>query len=187
MRLETLTIKGVLAFPEQVTIDLRELPPGLIAIVGPIGKGKTTLLESSPGGLLRQFPSRDKEVVRYALGADSFIEQTFSLDGDGVYRARLNLDGPARQSDAVLMRIQPDGTTQRLTDGKVTTYDTAIAQLLPPIQTWLASVFSSQNRRGSFASSTKAERKALFGSFLGLDVYDEWAGRAAKAVCEPGM
>jgi hypothetical protein len=35
MRLESIRLAKVLRFPREVAIDLRELPPGLVAIVGP--------------------------------------------------------------------------------------------------------------------------------------------------------
>lgn len=184
MRLETLTIKGVLAFRDTMTLDLRELPPGLIAIVGAIGQGKTTILESPAAGLFREFPTRKKPIFDYALASDSFIEQTFALDGDGVYRARLNLDGPRRKADAVLLRVEADGTTRALSDGKLPSFDAAVAGILPPLRSWLASVFSSQNRAGSFANIPKAERKTLFASFLGLDQLEAWSDRSKLAAAQ---
>ncbi len=184
MRLETLTIKGLLAFREPMTLDLRELPPGLVAIVGAIGQGKTTILESPVGCLFRELPTRKKPIFDYALGSDSFIEQTFSLDGQGVYRARLNLDGPRRKADAVLLRVEADGSTRALSDGKLPSYDAAVQAILPPLPSWLASVFSSQNRAGSFANIPKAERKTLFASFLGLDQMEAWAERAKLAASQ---
>lgn len=184
MRLETLTIKGLLAFREPMTLDLRDVPPGLIAIVGAIGQGKTTILESSPAGLFRELPTRKKPIFDYALGSDAFIEQTFALDGQGVYRARLNLDGPRRKADAVLLHVEADGTTRALSDGKLPSYDAAVQAILPPLPSWLASVFSSQNRAGSFANIPKAERKTLFASFLGLDQLEAWAERAKLAAAQ---
>jgi hypothetical protein len=55
--------------------------------------------------------------------------ETFSLRS--FLRFRVNLDGPKRKTDAVLEHIAPDGLAQRLTGGKVTTYDQAVASLLP--------------------------------------------------------
>src|SRR5579862_905735 len=104
MRLDRLALKGLSsAFPDAVDLELRDLPPGLVALTGPNGHGKTMLLEATPGALYRQLPAREgKDPVLYAVGRDSFINEEFSIDGVGTFRARLNLDGPKRSSDAVL-------------------------------------------------------------------------------------
>ena len=48
MRLEKLTIKGLLAFEEAVTLDLRSIPAGsIIAVVGANGSGKSTLMDAA--------------------------------------------------------------------------------------------------------------------------------------------
>jgi hypothetical protein len=47
MRIHTLSLKGLLAFREPVTLDCATLPDqGIIAITGSNGAGKTTFLES---------------------------------------------------------------------------------------------------------------------------------------------
>ena len=182
MRLERISLKGILRFENSLSIDLRDIPPGLIAVVGENGGGKTTFIESPIAALYRQFPSRsDREVVDYATAGDSYIEIEFALDGDGLYRARLNLDALHRRSDAVLQRIAPDGSARVLTDGKLTSFDAAIAQLLPPLPSLLASVFSAQNRAGSFVTLDRKGRKELFAALLGLEAYDTWAERAKTA------
>lgn len=181
MRVDTVTIKGLLRFAEATTFDLRELT-GLVAVVGANGEGKTTALEAALACLYRVFPTRaDKELFDYASAPDAFIETTFELEGRGTYRARVLVDGPHRKSDAVLSRLEADGRITPLTDGKVSTYDAAIAELLPPLSTLLASVFSAQNRTGSFATLDKKGRKQLFTSLLGLSDYEAWAARASAA------
>lgn len=181
MKLETLSIKGLLRFTEPVTLDLRDQPPGIIALTGPCGEGKTTTLEGVMAALFRKLPSRDGELLDYVTRTDGFIDTTFELEGRGVYRARLNLDGPHRKAEGVLSCVLPDGTQAFLNDGKVTTYDAAVAKLLPPEPLMLASVFAAQNRAGSFASLDRKKRKDLFASLLGLDHYEEMAGRAKTA------
>lgn len=182
MRIESVTLRGMLRFSDAATLSLQDVGPGLVALVGSNGEGKTGTLEAAVACLYRVFPSRgDKELVDYATGPDSFIETVFALDGQGLFRARLNLDGPHRKADAVLARINADGSTTVLTDGKVTSYDAAIAQLLPPLPALLASVFSAQNRAGSFVTLDKKGRKQLFASLLGLDAYDAMADRAKVA------
>jgi len=183
MKLDTLALRSVLRFKDLTTLDLRNIPPGLVAITGPNGAGKTSLLEATFAGLYRQFPSRDKEVFDYVATTDGFIEVRFTLDGVGAFRSRVALDGPHRKSEAVLEEINADGMAIRvLNDGKLTTFDTAIRTLLPPPELLLASVFASQNRAGSFRELDRKARKDLFATLLGLDHYAEMATRASQAV-----
>jgi exonuclease SbcC len=182
MRLETLSLRGILRFADMITLDFKDLPPGLIAVVGPNGAGKTTLMESPLACLYRQFPSRNREVFDYATRTDSFIETTFSLEGRGVYRARLNLDGPHRKAEATIAEMSAAGNRfLLLNDGKVSTYDAEILRLLPPFTDLLASVFAAQNRAGAFSGLDKKGRRELFASLLGLDHYEEMAVRARGA------
>lgn len=182
MRLDKLTMKGVLAFQREISIDFKELPPGLIALVGPNGSGKTTIMESPAATLFRQYPSRDKPIVDYATGTDAFLETTFELEGRGLFRARLNLDQPHRKTEATIARIESDGRAVLLNDGLLTTYDAAVAELLPPLPDLLASVMSVQTKVGSFSTLDRKGRRVLFGSLLGLDHIEALAERARLAV-----
>jgi exonuclease SbcC len=181
MRLASFTVKGMLRFGDPVTVDLRDLPPGLIAIVGANGEGKSTIIESPLAALYRTFPSRsDRELVDYATGRDSFIDAAFDLEGRGTFRARVNLDGVRRTSEAVLTQTTDAGEVP-LTDGKVSTFDAAVARTFPPQALMLASAFSAQNRAGSFATLDRKGRKTLFAQLLGLDHYETLAQTARTA------
>ena len=183
MRLEAIALQGITRFHDPVALNLRALPAGLIAIVGGNGEGKTTILESVPACLWRQFPSRgDKGLVDYVTRRDAYIEVTFTIDGQGTFRARLALDVATRQSEAVLEQVLDSGERRLLNDGKVSTYDQVIAQHLPPADLILASVFAAQNRAGSFTSQDRKARKQLFASLLGLDHYEVMATTAREAV-----
>lgn len=181
MRLETLSIKGVLRFRDEVSLDLRQLPQGLIAFVGENGAGKTTMLEAALAGTYRQFPSRDKEILDYVTRTDAHIETTFEMEGVGLFRSRLSLDGPHRKSEGILTQVGADGTQQILNDGKVSTYDQAVAKVLPPLELMLASVFAAQNRAGSFSVLDRKGRRELFGRLLGLEHMQTMAERASSA------
>jgi exonuclease SbcC len=179
MRIETLALKGILAFRDTLRLDLRGLPPGLVAIVGGNGEGKTTILETAMAATARVFPSRrGKELAGFATERDSFVETQFALDGRGVFRARVNLDGVKGGADAVL--VQVDGG-HVLNDGRVTTFDAAVRQLLPPIELLLASAFSAQNRAGNFIAMKPAARKDLFSALLGNERYEAMAMTAKSA------
>jgi exonuclease SbcC len=177
MKLENLSIHGLLRFADTVTIDCTSLPVGLIALVGPNGSGKTTLMEAALAALFRSFPSREKELFDYAHDRDSFVEAAFSLDGTGTYRARVNVDGVKRLSEAVLTH---DGEPP-LNNGLVSTFDAAVARVFPPREVLLASAFSAQNKAGSFISLDRKGRKQLFAQLLGLDHLEAMAQTARTA------
>lgn len=165
MKLDTITIGGFLRFTEPVTLDLRDVPAGLVAITGENGAGKSTLLEAPLAALYRSFPSRG-ELPNYATGKDAFLDATFSV-AEGRYRARVNVDGIRRTTDAVLQLA--DGTAvDTLNDGKATTYDTAVRQRFPSQDLLLASSFAAQNKAGDFIGRKPAQRRDLFGELLGL-------------------
>jgi len=182
MRLDRISVGGVLRFGSPITLDLASLPRGLVAVTGENGSGKTTLVEAPIAALYRTFPSRDgRGLVDYATTREAFLEAVFTVDTRGTYRARVNLDGPRRAADAVLVHTAPDGTTTTLNDGKLSTYDEAVARIFPAKDVLLASAVAAQNRVGSFVTLDKRGRKELFQTLLGLDRFDAWATTARQA------
>lgn len=180
MKIEKLTLSGFLRFREQVAIDLTAIPEGLVAIVGSNGAGKTTLLEAAPAALYRSFMSRG-DLVDYATGRDSFVELQIAVEGHGTYRARVNCDGPKRASDAVLEQVAANGSRRVMNDGKVSTYDQAIARVFPSKDVLLASAFAAQSKTGSFISLDKKGRKQLFAQLLGIERYESMSSTARQA------
>lgn len=176
MKLTTLSIAGVLAFPDRVDVDFSALPEGLIAIQGPNGSGKTSLLESAFAAVWRSFPSRSGSLVDYATRRDASLTLGFTIPGRGAYRSRVTLDPVSRASSAVLEHT-PEGSTTPvlLNDGKLTTFDAVVAGSFPSPALVLASVFAAQSRAGSFTTANRAERRALFASLLGLDSFEALA------------
>lgn len=180
MRIEKLTLHGVLRFRDTLELDLTEVPAGLVALVGPNGSGKTTLLEAAPAALYRTFMSRG-DLADYATESDSFIELQLAIDGRGRYKARVSIDGPKRSSNATLDAIQPNGSCRSLNDGKVTTYDQVVAREFPSKELLLASSFAAQNKTGSFISLDKKNRKTLFMQLLGIERYQGMSETARQA------
>jgi len=149
-------------------LDLRSIAPGLIAFTGPNFNGKTTLLELPLAAFYREWGSREtKDISKWADARDSWVECDVELNGS-VYRARVNIDGTTRKAQAVLSLQTPQGW-QALTDGKVSTFDAAMGQLVPPKDALLCSQFATQNRAGSLTGASRAQRKDLFIHFLWLD------------------
>lgn len=171
MRLESLTVRGFMTSfaGKEVTIDFTALPDnGLIAIVGDNGAGKTTLLEAAAAGIYRQMMSRDGDLKTYAQDRDSFIKTQWSI-GASEYRSQLAVDGIKGGASAALTALDIDDGLRKLNDGKVSTFDDAIAKIFPPLHVFKASAFAAQNKSGSFVKASKKDRRDIFNAFLGLD------------------
>lgn len=150
-------------------LDLRDVPPGLVTLTGPNWNGKTTLLELPLAAFYREWASRaTNDISKWADARDSWVECDLEINGVE-YRARVNVDGQTRKAQAVLSKRRPDGTWQPLTDGKVSTFDDAMAQLVPPKDALLCSQFAAQNRAGSLTGAARSKRKDLFIQFLWLE------------------
>lgn len=182
MRLESLALNGFMtAFAgKKVSIDFTALPPGLIALVGGNGEGKTTLLEAAPAGLYREMLSRKGDIKTYAMDRDSTIDSRWSM-GDASYHSRLTIDGIKGGAAAVLERA---GAGKPLNDGKVSTYDPAIAAVFPPLHVFKASAFAAQNKSGSFVKAEKKDRRDIFNSLLGVDRLVRMSEAAKVAAAE---
>lgn len=174
MKLTRLRLAGMLRFTDPVEVDFTALPQGLIAITGGNGEGKTALLEAPLAALYRKFPSRDRSLADYCCLPKGEVRAWFELTpGEPCLEAAVWVNRKSRQTESLLKR-----DLQLLTDGKVSTYDEWVSAHLPSLGILLASAFSCQDRRGSFAKLDRAGRKDLFGQLLGLARYDEMAQSA---------
>jgi len=151
---------------DDVSIDFGGFQSGLIALVGPNGSGKTTILENLHPYL--QLASREGSLSNHFRLRDSYRDFTFELAGH-VYRSYILIDAKTAKTEAYLYR---DGTP--LSDGKVNTYKAEIEKLLGSPELFFRSIFSCQNAE-SITSLTAGKRKELFLELLGLQRYDLYA------------
>ena len=102
MKLHYLSVSGITeAFPDSVTVNFEALGPGLIALVGDNGVGKSTLIGSVFAALFRQLPGQKRSLYDFCTKSQPEIDLTFSVDGNR-YRSLLKIDPRSRQMESYL-------------------------------------------------------------------------------------
>lgn len=105
MRIHQLTLQGISeALRDRIKVNFEALGPGLIAIVGEKGSGKSTLIGSIFAALFRQLPGQKRSLYDFCTHPKPEIDMTFGVNG-GRYRSLLKLDLNARQMEGPRARF----------------------------------------------------------------------------------
>lgn len=150
---------------EEIEIDFTQYKPGLIALTGRNGSGKTTIMENLHP--YRRMVSRDGSLQNHFFLKDSYRNLEFEHNWNN-YQSRILIDALTGGSEAYLFC-----NGKPINDGKLTTYDQAINDLLGSEELFFNSVFSGQKSKG-IAELKPAERRKLFYELLNLDVYEKY-------------
>ncbi|WP_459575033.1 AAA family ATPase, partial [Cupriavidus sp. 8B] len=177
---------------DSVTLDLANLPTGLIALVGPNGAGKTTLMDN-----LHPYPIMPSHASKMSADAFSYWDHLCGTRGEKdlewehagkQYRSAFAFRNPGKSRKAEYYLFQkgangdwvplqlPDGT---LSDGKADTYNRCIEAVLGSPEAFFTSVFSAQNRR-PIASYQAGEIKKLLAELLGIDHLRDLSAKAGE-------
>jgi DNA repair protein SbcC/Rad50 len=166
LRLLRLNVCGLTeAFPQPVSVDFAALGPGLIALVGENGVGKSTLINCIFAALFRQLPGQKRSLYDFCTHPKPEIDLSFSVGGAS-YRALHKINPQARQMESYLF----DAEGRALATGKKDAFQEAVGKRAGTPELFLASIFSSQRRTGNFLRLERSERKQLFiTELLGLE------------------
>lgn len=184
MRLHRVSIAGFFNFPAVATLNLADIPLGLIAVTGTNGAGKTRFLDApfaslyGPGST-RAFPSREGRLADYVTSPTAMIESVWDLHGRQL-RARVSIDRTHRKTEAVLEDV---GIGVVNTDGLIDSFREAVSERFPSLRSLLASGYATQTRRGSFAELGQKERLELFVELADL-AHLETRSQTAKRCAE---
>ena len=171
----------------EYVLDLCNLPLGLIAIAGPNGKGKTTVLDNL-GHFYRIMPYR---AGSYKINSFSYYNEFFGNDAcverinvfNGIrYRSLINIDAERKKQECYLFvddngQWAPYGHTE---GGKTEAYDKAVESLMGSPRLFFTSNFRCQDAT-RLSDYSKGDVKDLFVEMLTIDELKE-KGQKAKAL-----
>lgn len=162
----------------------------LVALSGTNGRGKSTIIDNLHPYLV--MPSR---ASADGLGAFSYYDHLYLPESEKIlvwrhagarYRSHLVFRLNGRRKTEAFLFIEDAGSWRpvqladgTVVDGKVDTYEQAVAAILGPADTFFTSVFSAQGKR-PLSAFKNSEIKSLLGDLLGLEKIREQGARAAE-------
>ena len=144
---------------------------GLVAVAGPNGSGKTTVLDNlHPYRIMPyragSYSSRAFSYYNDCYGSDASKEFVFELNGRR-YRSLLLIDVERKKQEAYLYE-EAESEWKALSDGKTDTYDQTVENLLGSPQLFFTSVFRCQDAP-RLSDYTRGEIKDIFVELLGIE------------------
>ena len=150
---------------DEIEIDFTQFHPGIVLFVGDNGRGKSTVIDNMHS--FRRLASKDGPLASHFYLKDSYRILTFEYEGE-IYESKILIDALTGASESYLFC---DGAP--LNDGKLTTYDKAVTNLLGSEELFFNSSFSAAEKKG-IAGLKPAERRNLFYELLNLLSYEKY-------------
>lgn len=181
----------------EINLNFEDQPFGLIAIVGPNGKGKTTIIDNMHP--YRIMPSRTDKFSTHSFSYFDHLKASKSGKGgklfvwrlpDGrTFKSELVFTVKSKKSDCYLFEQintgwvpyrSHDGTI--VSDGKTDSYDRAVESLLGSPELFFTSRFLAQGRK-TLSTYGNGDIKLLLSEMLNIEYMKQLSKKAAE-VCE---
>lgn len=169
MRPLTLRLEGFQGFLEPETIDFTNITSA--AITGPVGAGKTSILDAITYALYGHSRTSTKDGVIHTHAKSMSVELDFAL-GEGIYRVRRTRARSGAAKTYLWHIVDGEPVAIGDGDGRTGATEEALAQLYPvSYETYRASVLVEQGKSDSFIEAKPSERHALMSEILELGQY----------------
>jgi DNA repair exonuclease SbcCD ATPase subunit len=167
---------------DRVDFDFTKFQSGLIAFVGDNGVGKTTVMEFLHPYLM--LASREGKIQDHFYLRKSVKDFHFQY-GDKEYRSNVLIDAKTGKIEAYLYKgiDNINSETAVNPDGKVSSYEAAIEELMGSSDLFFKSIFMCQNYT-PFSKLKTSDRKKLFMEILGFQRYAKYEQYAKKQADE---
>ena len=181
MRPLELTLEGFRSYRGRATFDWRERR--LVGIVGPIGSGKSSILDAMTFALYGKTPTYEaatRSLIHQQLD-QGHVELRFSVDGQ-VWRAARGLRRRGQSGHQLERLASDDADAERLetVSGESAVTQRVTALLGMDFKTFCRSVLLAQNRFAEFLNARPTERDQVLKGVFGLERLDR-AHEIAKA------
>ena len=181
MRPHELTVEGFRSYRGKTTFDWRGRR--LVGIVGPIGSGKSSIIDAISFALFGKTPAveRDTKSLIHQLCDQCHVELVFEVDGQ-VWRAQraLRSKGQAGHKLELLTEDGADPEVAEIVTGERATNERIERLLGMDFRAFCRSVLLAQNRFSEFLKATAGDRDKVLKGVFGYEVLDE-AQRVAKS------
>jgi len=181
MRPLELTVEGFRSYRGATTFDWRDRR--LVGVVGPIGSGKSSILDAMTFALYGKTPTYEaatRSLIHQQLD-QGHVELWFSVDGQ-VWRAAraLRRRGQSGHQLERLASDDPDAERLEIVSGEAAVTQRVTALLGMDFKTFCRSVLLAQNRFAEFLNARPADRDQVLKGVFGLERLDR-AHEIAKA------
>ncbi|HHO53742.1 MAG TPA: SMC family ATPase [Deltaproteobacteria bacterium] len=176
MRPTLLELEGFTCYRQRVVVPFGEVK-GPLAIAGPTGSGKSSLLDAILFALYGQVPRVGRQVASLVTKGERRAAVRFEFDhGEARYRVVRTTYSNTRPATAQLERIDEDEV--RIADG-VREVNARLQHLLGLThEAFMQAVILPQGRFASFLQARPSDRRSLLTELLGLEILNDMGSLA---------